>query len=218
MRVLAWAGYGLVALLAIVIALVSFRFLTFNPQVLDEYLRPNLLDHPIPFYTHVTFAPIALVVGIWQFLPITRRSAWHRWEGRIYVACVAIAGVSGLIVAFTSAAGLAAGTAFAILAVLWLTATGVAYAKVRAGKYAEHRRWMIRSYALTCAALTLRLIIPTGLLLGVDFPTTYLIAAWGCWTINIVIAELIVRFKRPPADLPPDRVRPPSAAAATAAA
>ena len=217
MRILAWVGYGLVALLAIAIALVSFRFLTFDPRVLDEYLRSNLLDHPIPFYIHVTFAPIALIVGIWQFLPITRRTAWHRWEGRIYVVSVLIAGVSGLIVSFTSAAGLAAGTSFAILAVLWLSATGIAYAKVRAGKYAEHRRWMIRSYGLTCAALTLRLIIAIGLALGIDFPTTYLIAAWGCWPTTLIIAELIVRFRRPPADLPPDRVRPPRAAAAALA-
>ncbi len=214
-----WTGYVLVALLAVVIALASMRFLTFNPLVLDEFLRPNLIDHPIPFYLHVTLAPIALIIGVWQFQPVTRRSAWHRWEGRIYVVCVLAAAVSGFIVAFTTVAGPVHATGFAILAVLWFGATLMAYIKVRAGKYAEHRRWMIRSYALTCAAITLRIILPVGLISGLDFPTSYLLAAWGSWIINLIIAELVVRYSRPPADLPADRGGglPKTAAVASAA-
>jgi hypothetical protein len=39
---------------------------------------------------------------------------------------------------------------------------------------------------------------------GLDFSTSYLLAAWGCWTINLVIAELVVRYKTAPPDLPAD--------------
>jgi hypothetical protein len=204
--VLSRLGYWAVALLALLVALFSFRFLSFNPNLLQEYLRPNLLNNPVPFYLHVTFAPIALVIGVWQFIPITRRSVWHRWEGRVYVACVLIASLSGFVVAFTTAAGMAAGLGFAILAALWFGSTAIAYSKVRTGRYAEHRRWMIRSYALTCAAITLRLIVPVGIAAKLDFATAYLVAAWGCWIINVAIAELIVRYSRPPGDLPADRV------------
>jgi uncharacterized membrane protein len=218
MRILKGFGYWVVAVLAVLIAVASFRFLTFNPQVLDEFLRPNLIDHPIPFYLHVILAPVALLIGVWQFLPITRRNAWHRWEGRLYVVCVLVAAISGFIVAFTTAAGPVHATGFAILAVLWFGTTLMAYLKVRAGKYTEHRRWMIRSYALTCAAITLRIILPVGLISGLDFPTSYLLAAWGCWTINLVIAELVIRYSKPPADLPADRPSVPTRTAAASAA
>jgi hypothetical protein len=89
----------------------------------------------------------------------------------------------------------------------------MAYVKIRARRYAEHRRWMIRSYALTCAAITLRIILPVGLASGLEFSTSYLLAAWGSWTINLVIAELVVRYKKAPPDLPADgaprRIIPP---------
>ncbi len=204
MLVLGRIGYWTIAVLAVLIALASFRFLTFNAEMLDEALRPNLLDHPIPFYIHVTLAPFALLIGVWHFLPATRRGAWHRWAGRTYVAAVLIAAVAGFIVAFTTAAGPLHATGFAILAVLWFGATLMAYVKIRARRYAEHRRWMIRSYALTCAAITLRIILPVGLASGLEFSTSYLLAAWGSWTINLVIAELVVRYKKAPPDLPAD--------------
>jgi len=205
MRVLGWVFYGILAFLAVAIALFGFRFLTFNPQVLFSDLRQNLLDHPVPFYVHTTLAPLALIVGVWQFLPITRRTMWHRWAGRLYVLSALVASFAGLMVAFTSAAGILPGIAFAILAVLSLGSTLVGYAKVRAGRYREHRQWMIRSYALIASGITLRIILPVAMVAGFDFKTSYTIAAWGCWTVNLVIAEFLVRRSKPPADLPADR-------------
>ena len=43
----------------------------------------------------------------------------------------------------------------------WLTA--------RARRFDEHRRWMIRSFALTFAAVTLRLYLPLGMMAGLSF-------------------------------------------------
>ena len=208
MKIVAAVGFGALALLALLITLLTARFYTFDATQLDEFLRSNLLNHPIPFYIHVLLGPLVLILGIWQFLPVTRRGWYHRWAGRVYVAGVMASGIGALIVAPTTAAGPIVGTGFAIMAVLWLTTTAMAYLKVRAGRYAEHRRWMIRSYAVTCGAITLRIIVPVGLASGLDFPTAYLIAAWGCWSINLAIAELIIRRKKGPRDLPKDRVAP----------
>lgn len=192
-RSAAWIGWGSVAVLAVVIGIFALRFLSFDPEALTEELRPNLVNHPTLFYAHVVIAPFALLVGVWQFLPVTRRSSYHRWAGRLYVVCVALASIAGFIIAMTTEAGPFAGAGFMILAVLWFVATAKAYFLVRAGSFAAHRVWMIRSYALTCAAITLRIILPIGIVLGAGFTKSYIAAAWGSWIINLLIAEWILR-------------------------
>lgn len=195
-------GYYTLAFLAVAISLVSMRFLTFDPGVLAEELRANLLGNPLLFFLHTTVSPIALLIGVFQFLPATRRTAWHRWSGRAYVLFCMLGAASGLGIAFTTTMGPLVGTGFAILAVLWFAATYNAYRFARNRDFARHRRWMIRSYALTAAAITLRLILPVSGLAGLSFAEGYLIAAWGCWTLNIVIAELIIRARPDPGPLP----------------
>lgn len=188
-----FAGWALVAVLAVLVGVMSLRLLTLNPLMVDEAIRTNLLDHPVPFFTHTIVSAFALLIGVWQFLPATRRSRYHRLAGRLYVGCVAVGGVTGLIVAPTSDAGLGAGISFMILAVLWLATTAIGWSRARAGDFARHRVWMIRSYAMCAAAITLRLILPAGLMLGFSFTQSYLAAAWGCWIINLIIAEMLVR-------------------------
>lgn len=55
---------------------------------------------------------------------------------------------------------------------------------------------MIRAYALTASAITLRLILPAGLALGLSFRQAYILAAWGCWIVNLALAELVI-LRRP---------------------
>jgi hypothetical protein len=48
---------------------------------------------------------------------------------------------------------------------------------------------MIRNFALTFAAVTLRLYLPLGFLSGLRFEDFYPALAWLCWVPNLVIAE-----------------------------
>ena len=192
-RSAAWVGWGLIAVFALMMGLISLRLLSFDPNAVPEELRQNFLDRPVLFYTHALLAPVALMVGVWQFLPITRRSAYHRLVGRCYVACVAVASIAGFIIAFTTDTGPAAGIGFGILAVLWFSATARAYLLARSGDFVRHRIWMIRSYAICCAGITLRIILPVGIATGFGFTPSYITAAWGSWIINILIAEWIIR-------------------------
>jgi hypothetical protein len=68
----------------------------------------------------------------------------------------------------------------------------MAYRMIRLRKIAAHRRWMIRNFALTYAAVTLRLEMP---LLGMAFGDVlgYQLVAWVCWIPNLLVAEAIVR-------------------------
>ena len=83
-----------------------------------------------------------------------------------------------------------------MLATLWLLATGTAYRHIRAGDRVSHRRWMIRSYALTFAAVTLRIYLPLSLAFGLPFGPAYQTIAWLCWVPNLVVAEWIILRQR----------------------
>jgi hypothetical protein len=64
---------------------------------------------------------------------------------------------------------------------------------MRLGNLASHRRWMVRSAALTCAALTLRLYLPVPPALGFTFVEGYRAIAWACWLPNLLVAEYFIR-------------------------
>ncbi|MEQ1730362.1 MAG: DUF2306 domain-containing protein [Vicinamibacterales bacterium] len=48
---------------------------------------------------------------------------------------------------------------------------------------------MIRSFALTYAAVTLRLYVPLSMAAGVPFDVAYPVIAWACWVPNLLVAE-----------------------------
>jgi uncharacterized membrane protein YozB (DUF420 family) len=87
------------------------------------------------------------------------------------------------------------GTAgFGTLAVLWLTCAVLGLRAILDGDVTAHRRWMIRTFALTYAGVTLRLwlivLIP---LLGGDFLAAYLFTPFLSWVPNLVVAEFLLR-------------------------
>ena len=72
----------------------------------------------------------------------------------------------------------------------WFITTIAAYRAIRAKRVAEHKAWMIRSFALTYGAVTLRIYL--GLTmgpLGLSFMEVYPIIAWAAWVPNLIFAE-----------------------------
>jgi len=100
-----------------------------------------------------------------------------------------------LYIAQYASTGIVAQIGFTGLALSWLTTTSMAYISIRRKEIAAHQIWMIRSYALTFAAVTLRLYLGPSIALGAPFDVAYPIISWACWVPNIIAAELI--FVRP---------------------
>ncbi len=101
--------------------------------------------------------------------------------------------------AFLAYGGLTARLGFASLAIVWLFSAYMAYKHILNRKILLHRRWMIRNYALTFAAVTLRLWQLVFKLTGVEFIQAYIIVAWLSWIPNLIVAEWIIsqiRFNR----------------------
>lgn len=151
----------------------------------------------IPLFAafHVLGSGAALLLGGFQFLPglRARRIRVHRWLGRIYLLAVLLGGIGGIVLATRADGGLTAQLGFLTLGVLWLLSGWQAYGAARAGDIPRHRIWMIRNFALTFAAVTLRLYlgILTGAM-GVTFGEAYPLVAWLCWVPNLVIAEWLI--------------------------
>jgi len=183
----------LLALLSLGIAAYSARYLLHPPQTSAEALG-NPVGVPWLF-VHVAGAVTALVLGSFQFLPALRRGAGppHRWIGRVYVAGCLVGGAAGLILAPGSFAGPMASAGFGSLAVIWIAVTLLGWRAAVQGRFSDHRRWMIRSWALTLAAVTLRLYLPTVMVLELPFLPWYRAISFLAWVPNLVAAELWLR-------------------------
>lgn len=191
--------WSLAALLSAGVALFSYRYLIgvgpMSPGVLANlFARPWL-------FVHIAGAATALLVGPLQFVPRLRaRRPLHRWIGRTYMIGCLIGGAGGLLAAFGSTAGPVATAGFGGLAAAWIIANVQGWRMARAMRFGEHRAWMIRSFALTFAAVTLRLYLPLIFLTGVSFVDGYRAISFLCWVPNLALAELYLRgaFQRRP--------------------
>ncbi len=147
------------------------------------------------FYLHTTGGGLALLLGSVQFFPRLRNRylTLHRNLGKAYVLACLIGGTSGLVIALFANGGWIAKMGFTILAVIWLYSTYRAYSAILRKAIETHEIWMIRSFALTFAAVSLRLEIPLYLMLGMEFLDAYRLVSWSCWVFNLLVAEWLIR-------------------------
>ena len=90
-------------------------------------------------------------------------------------------------------AGPVAATGFFVLDCWWLTTTALGVVAAIRGRFAQHRRWMIRSAALTVGAVMLRIYLPLSFALKLDFLVAYQVISWLAWVPNAALAELYLR-------------------------
>lgn len=188
-----WAAWLLLAILATGVGLLSLRYAL--PEIPFAPPLPSLVTHRTLLVIHAVTAALALLLGPPQLLPGLRRRfpAAHRLTGRAYAVAVLVAGLTALPVATNAAGGMMSALGFTALGVAWLWTTGMGVARAVQGRIAEHRRWMIRSYALTAAAITLRVLLPASGAAGGPFDIAYPAIAWLCWVPNAIAAEAWLR-------------------------
>jgi uncharacterized membrane protein len=185
-------GFAFMAITSVAVALWSERFFAvFNGlwPFIDPGIRGVVTAFPVRALTHMLIAPLALLLGPFQFIKALRAKAprVHRCMGRIYVTCCVIAGVAGFATAFHASGGPVAGWGFGILAVLWVgSSLGGMWAAMQR-KFELHRLLMSLSYAMTFGAVTLRLQIPVGFMLGYPgYPSMSVWLAYTSWIPNVL--------------------------------
>lgn len=195
------------------LAVVAVAFVAFSlPPYLS--LDPARSRVPVPdafpaYYPllslHVIFGSVAMLTCCLQIWPRfrARHPRAHRAIGRVYVfaGCVP-AGLTGLVVALATPFGPVARVSSVLLSLIWLGCTVAGWRMARRRRFAEHRRWMIRSFALTMSIITNRVY---GVIMAValmpELETTFhgdealltqtvgSLAAWLGWTLPLLAAQ-----------------------------
>lgn len=193
---LARLGLVVMAASAVAVALFSLRFagvLVDTWPAIDPGIAGVIGQVPVRALSHMLVAPIALLLGPFQFFPgmRARHPGVHRLAGRVYVAACVVAGLSGLATTPYASGGPVAGLGFGILAVLWIATTLGAWRAAVQRRFALHRLLMRYSYAMTFGAVTLRLQIPIGLALGGEsYSAISVWLAYTSWIPNVAVVAI----------------------------
>lgn len=181
---------------------ITFMYWNFRPDVNFLLTKPILVHHPIwrtAFYIHIFGGMLAIVLGPFQFVKYIRRKNLnlHRVLGKVYVVAVLIiAAPTGLYMAFYANGGISASIGFILMSILWFYTTYMAVNNIRKKQVNEHIKWMVRSYAMTFAAVTLRLWVPfLSLTINMEHLKVIIITAWISWLFNLIAAEFILKLK-----------------------
>lgn len=155
---------------------------------------------------HIAFASVAMLTCCLQVWPWFRQRhpVAHRRIGRGYVfGGVIPAAVVALPIAVAAPFGPVAATSNVLLAVLWFGCTVTGFRMARARRFADHRRWMIRSFALTLSIISNRIwAVVWPIVLAPHLDTMFGgseqalmqaitgLTTWCGWVIPLLIAEL----------------------------
>ena len=165
-------------------------FLKFKQEYLDIQIWR------IAFYTHVFSSIFTLCAGFTQFSThvLRQHKKLHRFMGKMYAYNVMLINFpAGMIMAFYANGHVPSKIAFIILDCLWFWFTYKAVVAIKAKDIKAHKRFMIRSYALTCSAITLRvwkIILSNSF--NIDPQVLYMIDAWMGFVPNLFFAEWLI--------------------------
>ena len=185
-------AFGAVTAAALVVGLLSLRYALPHPPAPAPL--PNFVSQRGALVIHAVSASVALLAGPWQFIANLRRRrpGLHRWTGRVYLAAVAVAWVSSVPLALGAVGGTLSTFGFLGLGAAWIGSSGAGLAAILRRQVGVHQDWMTRSYALTTAAITLRLYLVAAMLLHLPFVNAYRAISWLCWVPNLLVAEMII--------------------------
>jgi uncharacterized membrane protein YozB (DUF420 family) len=165
-------------------------------------MPPHAAYYPL-LVSHIFLGSVALLTACLQVWPWLRRShpRVHRWSGRIYVGVALSASVCVMIISPMGLHGPNQRVANTMLAILWFGTTLAGFLAIRQRRYADHRRWMLRSSALAFSIVAFRLWMPVAfavfvpeIYVGAEVDSAALnqaigVTSWMSWVINLLIVE-----------------------------
>jgi hypothetical protein len=199
-KIASWSVTGLILYGSYLLILLTLPYFAFERNT-DFLASKQLIYHldwwRISFYVHVFTSPVIILAGLCQFSRtlLHRYAKVHRTLGKIYVATVLfLSGPSALIMALYANGNTATKTGFTVLSCLWLLFTGIGYWKARRRNFNTHGNFLLRSYALTVSAITLRFY---AYLIGeweiaIEPVTAYMMLSWISWLPNLLLAEILI--------------------------
>lgn len=192
--------YTYLCFLMVKICIAYFPWNTEQHFLLLKQDVVNTQPWQFAFKVHVITSSFALIAGFTQFFQLfrSRYPQIHRLSGWLYIITILVFALpSGFILALSAAGGTVTQVSFILLSLLWGFSTIFALGAVFKEQWFVHRDWMIRSFALSLSALSLRSwkMVLYELQPYFDWLTPvhiYQLESWLGWVVNLLIAELII--------------------------
>ena len=195
-------------LIAIVAALAMglLWFVGSRSHYVTDYSIASYSDYFWPrragLILHLAGGLLAITAGLVQiWLGLTNRvNTLHRVLGKVYGTGVLIGSLGGCYLALTIPAHLPYKAGLLALNTAWLITTGMAIYAIRTRRIQQHREWMLRSYTVTFAFVTYRLVsswlrpwihVPDDPIAD-DIDT---LMAWACWAVPLLLAEPLIQLR-----------------------
>ena len=155
--------------------------------------------------THIAGGATAVGAGLVQlWLGLTGRiGALHRTLGRVYVSAIIVGSAAAYYLALTVKPPYVAYAAgLFMLSTAWVVTTAMAIASIQRRALEQHREWMIRSYTVTFAFVTFRLVeqwLRAWHVAGDDglaVDNLDIIMAWACWSVPLLLCEPLLQLRK----------------------
>ena len=180
-----------------VIGIMMMYVLYHNERFLIEPSNP-IWQHYEPFkwwlLPHGLFGAVVILLAPLQFSDRLRRrfTRLHRIVGRLYVVgAFGLAPLGAYVQYYEERLGLPRSfTVLAVVnAVMLMIATGIAFLFAHRRRIAQHRQWVVRSYAIALVFIEGRFIMGvTGWeLLGVEIVQAII---WSCLAMSVLVGDL----------------------------
>lgn len=195
-------GFILLGLLAVPLAFNALAYLNLDSRYGFLLLKKQAIEtgwYLPAYYAHVLVAGLILVVGLFQIHPTLglRWHSAHRALGKVYIGGILFfSAPGGLIMSLFINRGALVLTSFVLQCTTWFICTYLAYHYIRKGDVQTHRQWILRSYSLTLAAITLRVyVFISSWSFDLSQPSAYAAIAWLSWVPNLLICEWYLRSR-----------------------
>lgn len=176
----------------------------FTPILWDVFVVFRQMPRVV--FAHVSCGAVALPLGFVQvaFLPSIPRPI-HRTLGWLYATAFTVVAVTGAIMGAVDSAGQMAKWNFFAMACFALVPTWLGVLCAAQGRIAEHRAWMLRSFAVCFSvSVLLRLsflwIIPVMAGPGAlpeEVHAPYMALVFLSWSLPILLADVYLSLEAP---------------------
>jgi len=155
-------------------------------------MRGWLLLHISMGIVALLAGPVQIWLGLKDFYPRV-----HKKLGFVYMAAITLGAASAYYLSFNTSGGWVFGAGLATLATAWLVTTGLAFLAIQRHLIEQHKEWMIRSYVVTFAFVSFRILFEGLRSAGVGtLPEQLGASAWFSWSVPLLLNEAVLQGRK----------------------
>ncbi|WP_055108772.1 DUF2306 domain-containing protein [Paenibacillus ihumii] len=146
-------------------------------------------------YVHIAFACIATAAGLLNFSNriLAKNRKFHRINGYVYVVSVLIVVLTSGYMAPYATGGKISSMGFNAMNMIWMAFTITALVQIKRKRIAQHRGWMMRSYAFCFTNVLIHLttsLVQQGF--GFDYAASYSIGVYASLVLLLILPNFFI--------------------------